>query len=108
MTTPARHAREEAARLARMEEGRAASEAKYTEFRMNCDAGVVGACNALGEWFELMRHDAASAAALYTPACLEQRYGQACLNLGRMLSESGVSVVPRRCSRRCCRGAGWD
>jgi len=87
--TPARAARDVAAREAARREEDAANELKFTEFKLNCDAGVVGACSALGEWYELLRRDAVSAAALYAPACLERGYAQACWNLGKMLGACG-------------------
>lgn len=95
--TPARAAREEAAVAAERARTAAINEAKFTEFRLNCDAGVVGACNGLGEWFELMRGDAASAAALYAPACLDHGYAQACWNLGKILGECRDSPRATRC-----------
>lgn len=86
--TPARAAREQERRQAQMDEARQINENKFTEFRLNCDSGSVGACTSLGEWFELMRNDFASAAELYRPACFEKRYAQACYNLGNILGES--------------------
>lgn len=63
------------------------NEAKYTEFRMGCDAGSADACNSLGEWYALMRQDFRKAVELYTPACLDSKHPQACLNLGLVLGE---------------------
>jgi hypothetical protein len=84
-TTPARQQREQEQESASREAGRVANESKYTEFRMGCDAGSAHACTALGEWWSVMRGDFAKAAELYTGACLEKRYSQACLNLGIFL-----------------------
>ena len=70
-----------------MEAARRANDLKFTEFRLNCDGGSVGACTSLGEWFELMRGDTAAAVELYRPACFERRYQQACYNLGNALGE---------------------
>lgn len=90
--TPARAAREAERREVQKEESRMVNENKYTEFRLNCDSGSVGACTSLGEWFELMRNDFASAVDLYKPACYERQYSQACFNLGNTLSESQSSA----------------
>ena len=84
--TPSRHQRNSAAEEASREAGRAANEAKYTEFLMGCEAGQAHACTSLGEWWSVMRGDFAKAAELYTEACLEKRHAQACLNLGMFLS----------------------
>jgi TPR repeat protein len=85
--TPARRMRELDTAESKREEGRRANEAKYTEFKLGCDEGQVSACNSLGEWWAIMRQDFEAAARLYTPACLESRHPQACLNLGQILGE---------------------
>ena len=84
-STPARLARENERRNAANEQSRKENEAKYTAFQMQCDAGSVESCNSLGEWFVLMRGDYKAAAKFYTPACLEKRHPQACLNLGNLI-----------------------
>lgn len=86
-STPARRMRDAEEADAKREAGRKQNEDKYTEFEMGCDAGQVSACNSLGEWWALMRQDFHSAASLYTPACIEHKYPQACLNLGMILGE---------------------
>ena len=85
--TPARQLRDQERTKAQMDEARQVNELKFTEFRLNCDSGSVGACTSLGEWFELMRGDFVKAAELYTPACFEKKYPQACFDLGNILSE---------------------
>ena len=84
--TPARAAREAEKNEQKREEGRMQNEAKYTEFRVNCNMGDAGACTSLGEWFAMLRQDFRQAMDLYTPMCLERKYPQACLNMGNLLS----------------------
>jgi hypothetical protein len=85
--TPARSAREAERQDRARDVGRAANEVKYSEFRINCDGGDPGACNSLGEWWAMMRHDFQAALGLYRGACLERQYPQACLNMGTLLCE---------------------
>jgi TPR repeat protein len=92
--TPARAAREKEKSEQKREEGRLANEAKYSEFKIHCDNGVVGACNALGEWFAMMREDFKQALDLYKPACLEHKHPQACYNMGNLLI-LGKGAVPK-------------
>lgn len=84
-TTPGRLARENDRRNALNERSRQENETKHDVFLGQCEAGSVESCNSLGEWFVLMRSDYRAAAKLYTPACLEKRHPQACLNLGNLL-----------------------
>lgn len=80
--TPARRQRDlERSEVVR-NEGRVSNEVKFTEFRMGCDAGDVAACNSLGEWYAMMRHDFATAVGFYKPGCFTNRYAQSCLNFG--------------------------
>ncbi len=95
--TPARHQRDVEANEALREVGRKANEDKYWEFKAGCDEGSPMACTSLGEWWALMRQDFHKAARLYTPACVEKKYPQACLNLGLILGESQDNV--QRCMR---------
>lgn len=88
-TTPARLARETERRNAANELSRRENEAKYVVFEAQCEGGSVESCNSLGEWFVLMRNDHRAAAKIYTPACLDKRHPQACLNLGNLLRECG-------------------
>jgi TPR repeat protein len=76
------------------EAGRAGNEAKYTAFKLGCDAGDVAACNSLGEWWALMRQDYNKAAELYTHACVQARHPQSCLNLGLLLATGRGGVAP--------------
>jgi TPR repeat protein len=85
--TPARQARDVERNEQKRAEGRMQNEAKYTEFRVNCDEGDAGACTSLGEWWAMMRKDFKQAMELYSPMCLERKYPQACLNLGNLLGE---------------------
>ena len=92
--TPARQERERSKRAAEMEAKAAVMEGKFAEFAASCEAGSVGGCTSLGEWYALMRHDYAAAAALYAPACLQGGYPQACWNLGNMLAAGKPGVRP--------------
>lgn len=83
--TPARHLREQARVELEKEKGFKDNESKFTEFDMGCSAGQVSACNSLGEWYSLMRQDFRKASEMYTNACFEHKYPQACLNLGTMM-----------------------
>lgn len=84
--TPARHARELEQEQKARDTARKANEDKYTEFYMGCEAGSASACTSLGEWWAIMRNDFTKAAELYTTACIKDRFPQACLNLGNILS----------------------
>ena len=86
-TTPSRRAREQLNESALREEGRLANEIKFTEFQLGCEAGEAHACTSLGEWYSVMRNDFVRAAELYTQACVEKHYPQACLSLGMILGE---------------------
>jgi hypothetical protein len=97
--TPSRALRDQAVEDASREAGRAANESKFTEFQMGCDAGSPHACTSLGEWWSTMRGDFVKASELYTDACLEKRYSQACLNLGMILGECAVPLPPQSCQR---------
>ena len=90
--TPARQSREREKRTVDMDAKQAAMEGKFTEFSAGCEAGSVGACTSLGEWYSLMRQDFAKAATYYAPACLNSRYPQACWNLGNMLASGRPGV----------------
>ena len=100
--SPSRAARELVAENEAMDAGRAANESKFTEFRMACDTGHPPSCAALGDWWAMMRGDFAQAAELYTPACLEHKWPQACLNLGQMLGAS-VKTPLSSCLALLCR-----
>jgi hypothetical protein len=71
--TPSRAARDAAAVEAARQAGLEANEKKYGEFYAACDggAGSPGACNALGEWYAMLRRDFVSAAALYSSEAVE-------------------------------------
>lgn len=97
-STPARKIRDATTVEQQREIGRQANEDKYAEFKRSCDENQPAACTSLGEWWALMRHDFHKAVQYYTPACVEQKYPQACLNLGLILTNGsgGVPVsIPR-------------
>jgi TPR repeat protein len=105
--TPARAARDASLDDVTRDAGRAANEAKYTEFRMACDEGHAASCVALGEWWAMMRGDFARAADLYGPACLAQPpEPTACLQLGVLLAEGrpGVARAPEAAAAAFSRG----
>ena len=92
-STPARKLRDSNEVELKREQGRQANEEKYGEFKRGCDEHQPAACTSLGEWWALMRHDFSKAVQYYTPACIDDKYSQACLNLGLILT-NGSGGIP--------------
>jgi TPR repeat protein len=90
--TPARVQRDRAKASLEAEAGKSENEDKFFEFQVGCNNGRASACNALGEWYQLMRNDDEKALDLYGNACIIDRYPQACLNLGKLFAMGSETV----------------
>jgi len=82
---------------------------KRLEFEMNCNAGSMGACFSLGEWWQLFGKDANKAQDLYTTTCIEGKFGNACFNMAKLYlagkvddastaKTKGVEFLDRACA----------